>query len=415
MQAEILNIGTELLLGNIQDTNSKYIAEKLAACGLNVYHITTVGDNKKRIISLVTSALQRSNIIITTGGLGPTEDDLTREAIAEAIDIPLIQNEKLLANIREYFASRNYNMTANNNKQALIPEGAKIIQNPEGTAPGFICKYEEKSIISLPGVPREMKKMFSNSIVPYLKKLQNNVIKSRTLHFIGIGESSLETKFKDNFFAKANPTLALLAGKGEVKIRITASAASQSEASKMLKSVENKIRNKVGEYIYGTDNESLPEAVGKLLKNKNLTLSLAESCTGGLLGKRFTDIPGSSAFFRGGVTAYSNQIKRDVLQVKPEILTNYGAVSQECAQAMAIGVFKLFNTDIALSITGIAGPGGGTEKKPVGTVYIGIKYKMETFVHEFNFHGTRKHNRWLSTQKALFMLFNLFKYGRLKK
>ncbi|MFW6238715.1 MAG: competence/damage-inducible protein A, partial [Halanaerobiales bacterium] len=237
MQAEIITIGTEILLGNIQNTNSRYLAEKLAKCGIDLYHITTVGDNKNRITTLLRQSLQRSDLVITTGGLGPTKDDLTREAIAETLNIPLQLNEELLKELKQFFSARNYNMTKNNIKQARIPKDAKIIRNSEGTAPGFICrcKQGEKNIISLPGVPREMKNMFTSLVIPYLKKIQDSVIKSRVLHFIGIGESTLETRLKDKMLAQSNPSLALLADKGEVKIRITAKAISDEKAEAMIK------------------------------------------------------------------------------------------------------------------------------------------------------------------------------------
>lgn len=409
MNVEIISIGTELLLGDVVDTNSTYIARNLTALGYDIHHISTVGDNKKRLCTTLNTAKERSDIIITTGGLGPTEDDITREAVAEVSGCPLYQDQKLKKNIERYFHEKNYNLTENNYRQANLPETATPLGNDWGTAPGILLELKNITFISLPGVPREMKNMFKNDVITYLQQQNDKVILSRELNFFGIGESTLETKITDILHSQSNPTLALLAGSGEVKIRITAKADSEGKAEKLIAGSQKNIENRVGGYIYGIDSEGLAAEAGKLLKNKNMKLSVAESCTGGLVGDRLTDIPGSSNFFIGGIVAYSNQIKEQILQVKKETLKIRGAVSGETAAEMAAGIKKLYNTDIGLALTGIAGPGGGTREKPVGLVYIGIAAPDGIQVHQLNLKGDRRRNKWMSSQYALFYLIQKIK------
>ncbi|MFW6390126.1 MAG: CinA family nicotinamide mononucleotide deamidase-related protein, partial [Halanaerobiales bacterium] len=291
MIAEIISIGTELILGDVIDSNSAYIAEQLTRYGYDIHYISTVGDNKKRLIKVIERAIIRADIIITTGGLGPTTDDITREAIAESTGCSLQKNTKLLENIKDYFHHKNYKMTINNERQAYLPEGAKALTNNFGTAPGFILKKDEYKIISLPGVPREMKGILENEVKPILLQDNENIIKSKTLNFFRIGESTLENKIDDIINNQNNPTIALLAGKGEVKIRITAKGCNQHKVDTLINTVEEKIRNRVGKYIYTVNDKKLEKVIGDLLNEKDMTLAVAESCTGGLIGRRITDIP----------------------------------------------------------------------------------------------------------------------------
>jgi len=412
MIVEIISIGTEILLGDIVDTNSQYLAGKLTNYGFDIHFISSVGDNKKRIYESIKQATERSDIVITTGGLGPTDDDLTRDIISEVTGKKLQLSSKLLKDLENLFKHRKYKMTKNNKKQAYLPEDATSLKNELGTAAGILLEMNDVVIIAMPGVPREMKNIFENEVTPYLKNKNNKIIRSKTLNFFSIGESSLEMKVKDILDKQINPTLALLAGTAEVKIRITAKGNSEEEVFQMIEETEQEIRDRVGEYIYGTDDCGFPKIVGEMLSKDNLTISLAESCTGGLVGNRITDIPGSSQYFKGGIMVYSNQAKIEQLGVKKETLDKYGAVSKNTAEEMAINIREIMKTDIGISLTGIAGPGGGTEEKPVGLVYIGLATEQSTTVHKLNLHGDRKWNKWISSQYALFYVYN---YLLLKK
>lgn len=409
MKAEIISIGTELLLGQIVDTNSRYIAEKLTEFGYDIHYIKTVGDNFKRIVSSFKKAEKRADLIITTGGLGPTKDDLTRKALAEAVNKDLYLNRELKEDIEEYFAEHNYNITKNNYRQAYIPKEADSIPNENGTAPGIIYENKNSLFICLPGVPLEMKNMMENMVIPLLKRRSDDFIYSRTLNLFGIGESSLETKIADILKNQDNPTLALLAGKGEVSIRITAKGRNKNELKDKVKKKEREIRDQVGRYIYGIDDSSLPSVAGEHLNNKGLTLAVAESCTGGLLGHRLTQIPGSSNYFNGGAVVYSNNSKVNLLGVDEILLKKKGAVSRGVAGEMAEGVSDKYNSDIGIGITGIAGPGGGTPEKPVGLIYIAIKMVEKESVWQLNLKGDRKYNKWMSSQYALFYLLKLLR------
>jgi len=297
-------------------------------------------------------------------------------------------------------------MTKNNEKQAYLPDDARSLKNRLGTAAGILLEMDDYAIIAMPGVPREMKNIFENEVIPYLKSKSTNIIRSRILNFFSIGESSLEMKIKDILDKQVNPTLALLAGTAEVKIRITAKGNSEEEVFKLIEDAEKEIRDRVGEYIYGTDDCGFPKIVGEMLSKHNLTISLAESCTGGLVGNRITDIPGSSQYFMGGLIVYSNQAKIEQLGVKKETLEKYGAVSKNTAEEMAVNIRGIMKTDIGVSLTGIAGPGGGTEEKPVGLVYIGLATGQSTNVFKLNLHGDREWNKWISSQYALFYVYN---------
>ena len=411
LKAEIISIGTEILLGDIDDTNSKYIAEHLKDLGYDIHYMTAVGDNQKRVINVLKRAIERSDLVITTGGLGPTEDDLTRQAIAKATNKNLYQDENLLNSIKEYFDQKNYNMTKNNYSQAFLPEGAKVIKNNWGTAPGILLKESDYMIISLPGVPSEMKKMFSNYILKELQKYSEKTILSKTLHFFGIGESTLETKLKDILENQTNPTLALLAGEGEVKLRITAKGENKNKLKDMISKKEKLIRKKVGKYIYGVNNTDLAKEIYNILLKRKLTISLAESCTGGLISHRLTQIPGSSKVFKGSYVVYSNEAKINLLDIDREIIKKQGAVSKKTALMMAKNIKDKFGTNIGIGVTGIAGPGGGTADKPVGLVYIGISYGKKNIVHKLNLKYSRSFNKWMTSQYVFYYLLDHFKRG----
>jgi len=411
LKAEIISIGTEILLGDIVDTNSKYIAEHLKDLGYDIHYMTAVGDNQKRVINVLKRAIERSDLVITTGGLGPTEDDLTRQAIAKATNKNLYQDENLLNSIKEYFDQKNYNMTKNNYSQAFLPEGAKVIKNNWGTAPGILLKDSDYMIISLPGVPSEMKKMFSNYILKELQKYSEKTILSKTLHFFGIGESTLETKLKNILENQTNPTLALLAGEGEVKLRITAKGENKNKLKDMISKKEKLIRKKVGKYIYGVNNTDLAKEIYNILLKRKLTISLAESCTGGLISHRLTQIPGSSKVFKGSYVVYSNEAKINLLDIDREIIKKQGAVSKKTALMMAKNIKDKFGTNIGIGVTGIAGPGGGTADKPVGLVYIGISYGKKNIVHKLNLKYSRSFNKWMTSQYVFYYLLDHFKRG----
>ncbi|MBM7623250.1 competence/damage-inducible protein A [Sporohalobacter salinus] len=409
MKAEVISIGTELLLGQIVDTNASYIAEKLAYLGINLYHKTTVGDNQKRLQKVLERSLERSDVVITTGGLGPTDDDLTREAVAKAIGVDLVRDEELEKEIKSFFIDLDREMSANNLSQAYLPAGAEAIINSRGTAPGIIIEHSGKIVISMPGVPIEMKQMMKKRVIPYLHDKVGNkqLIKSKVLKVCGYGESSLETEIKDILDRQTNPTIALLSNKAEVHLRLTAKAESQEKADNLINEVETELRDRLGDSIFGVDNEIMEQVVGDKLKEESLTLAVAESCTGGLIGHRITNVSGSSDYFKQGVVVYSNQAKKDLVQVKKETLSKYGAVSTETACEMAQGVKELANTDLGIAVTGIAGPTGGSEEKPVGLVYMGLATDEQVKGFKFKFHGSRKQIKYLTSQYAL---DNLRKY-----
>ncbi|BAZ46693.1 competence/damage-inducible protein CinA [Chondrocystis sp. NIES-4102] len=374
MSAEVICIGTELLLGDILNTNSQYLAKELANLGIPHYYQTVVGDNVARIHQILETAIKRSNILIFTGGLGPTPDDLTTETIASFFDTPLWEDPDILADIEQKFASVGREMTPSNRKQALLPQGAKTLPNPKGTAPGIIWQPKENiTILTFPGVPSEMYYMWEETAVPFLKTLGwgKDIIYSQMMRFRGIGESALAEKVA-HLFDSSNPTVAPYAGKGEVRLRVSAKAPSKAEAAAMIDPVATEIKNIAGLDYFGSDHETLASVVGKLLDDAQQTLSVAESCTGGGLGAMLTDIPGSSSYFLGGVIAYANQVKEQLLNVDSQDLITHGAVSEIVAQQMALGVKERFKTDWGISITGIAGPSGDTPDKPVGLVYIAI-------------------------------------------
>ncbi|NLK99002.1 MAG: competence/damage-inducible protein A [Epulopiscium sp.] len=394
MNAEILAVGTELLLGDIVNTNAQYIAKRLAEIGINVYYQSVVGDNSNRLYQSFELALKRADIVITTGGLGPTNDDLTKETAAAIAGKSMVLDQKSLDWIESYFSKLGRVMTENNRKQAYFPEGAVIFHNAYGTAPGCAIEVGEKKIILLPGPPREMKPMFENSVIPYLSQFQDGVLVSKVLRICGIGESHVEDLLKDILNAQTNPTIAPYAKTGEVTLRITSKAKTKDEASKMIIPVEEQIRNILGDHIYGEgENTTLESVVAEMLIRHKKTVATAESCTGGLLAARLINYPGISSVFMEGAVTYSNGSKINRLGVKEETLNKYGAVSKETAEEMAKGICQSAGTDIGISTTGIAGPGGGSDEKPVGLVYSGLCIDGEVFSKKFNFRGDRQNIR----------------------
>jgi nicotinamide-nucleotide amidase len=375
--AEIVTIGTEILLGDLVDTNTAWLSARLAALGVGVYRHTTVGDNRVRISGALEEASSRADFVITTGGLGPTSDDLTNECLADVTGREMVEYPEARAHVDEMFSRFGREPTPNNYKQALFPKGTELIPNPLGTAMGALLEHEGTLFATLPGVPSEMRGMFEETLEPLIRSRSDGSIVSRTLWFAGIGESALAEKVQE-FLDATDPTVAPLAGQGKVRLRITTRAATPEEAERRIAPVEKEILARLGEYYFGEDDETLESAVARLLERSGATLALAESCTGGLLAKRLTDIPGSSAYLEEGLVTYSNESKERLLDVPHELLVEHGAVSEPVARAMAEGARKLAGTDYGLSVTGIAGPDGGTEEKPVGLVFVGLSDAEET-------------------------------------
>lgn len=404
MKAEIITVGTEILLGDIVNTNSQFLSKELASIGVEVYYQETVGDNETRLLNLLEEAFKRSDIVITTGGLGPTNDDITKEIAAKYFNQELVFYSDIWENIKSYFEKLGLKPTENNKKQAYFPKDCIILDNPNGTAPGVILKKENKMIILLPGPPKEMIPMFNNSVKSYLQSLTDYKLVSKTLRFIGIGESELEEKLIDIINSQSNPTIAPYAKENEVTLRITAKSKDDEKANDLIKSIEEKIKDRVGKYIYGYDDTTLEETVAKLLVKNNMTIAVSESCTGGMVSSKLIDYPGISQSFIEGCVTYSNEAKMNRLGVKKETLDKYGAVSSETAIEMAVGIAKNLNTNIGLSTTGVAGPGGGTDEKPVGLVYIGIYINGDIKVKKCNFSGSRDKIRSRATNEALNLL-----------
>ncbi len=372
MNAEILAVGTELLLGDIVNTNAQFIARELSAAGINVYYHSVVGDNPIRLSDCLNLALSRSDLIVMTGGLGPTYDDLTKETVAKALDLQLVLHQESLDRIAGFFSRMGRTMTENNKKQAMMPEGATVFTNDWGTAPACGVEKDGKVVVMLPGPPREMQPIFTTHVAPFLTRFSDGIIVSRSVRIIGLGESAVEDRLHDMMLDSTNPTVAPYAKEGEVLLRVTAKAETQEKARSMIDPLVEEIRETFGEYVYGVDVPSLQHVVVEMLRDRDMKLSAAESCTAGLLTKRLTEVPGASDVLDCGVTAYANRIKMELLHVTADTLRRYGAVSEECAVEMATGVRELAGADIGVSITGIAGPDGGTEEKPVGLVHIAV-------------------------------------------
>lgn len=406
MVVELISVGTEILLGNIVNTNAAYLSEQCALLGLSCYHQSVVGDNEKRLEETIRLAVSRSDIVILSGGLGPTKDDLTKEITAKVFGKELFEDEHTKERISSYFQKmKREKITENNWKQALVPEGAVVVDNHNGTAPGLIIEENGKTAILLPGPPDEIKPMFEQDIVAYLKKLSPEQFYSKMVKVCSVGESRAETMVMDLMENQSNPTLAPYAKIGEVHFRITARAKDQKEADDLMKPMMEELQKRFGDRIYTTEEKvTLEEAVVEQLKREGLTLTTAESCTAGLLAGRIMNVAGASEVYNEGYITYSNDAKERLIGVKHETLERYGAVSHETAAEMAEGAAKNANADAAVSVTGIAGPGGGTKEKPVGLVYIGCYVKGKVYTEEFRFSGNRAKNREYAVVRALTML-----------
>lgn len=396
---EILSVGTELLLGNIANTDAQMLSQGLSELGLNVFWHTVVGDNLRRAEEAVALAKKRADIIITTGGLGPTCDDLTKNVLAEAFGKKLVFDEESARRIRSYFQRTGRPMTDNNLQQAMLPEGCTILANDWGTAPGCAFEADGVHVIMLPGPPSECRPMFQYRAKPYLLSLSEGVIASHTIKLFGIGESTMEAQLRDQMNAMSNPTLAPYAKEGECELRVTAKAATDEEAQALLRPTVEQVKALFGDKVYGVDVPSLEHVVIRGCKEKGLTLGCAESCTGGLIAKRLTDIPGASAAFKGGIVSYANEIKTDVLHVPEHLLKQFGAVSQEVAAAMAEGARRALNCDVALSSTGVAGPDRDDWDNEVGTMFVAIATRSGTHVRPLHL-GSRPMRERLRTQTA---------------
>lgn len=410
MVAELVSVGTEILLGNIVNTNAAYLSEMCARLGLSVYYQTVVGDNKERMTETFQTALSRSDVVIITGGLGPTKDDLTKETAAKVLGMKLVEDAHTRQRIEKYLddyvkSHPGNTVTENNWKQALVPEGAKVLDNDNGTAPGLILEKDGKTVVLLPGPPGELKPLFEEQVYPYLKKEQPEVIYSQMVKICGIGESIVETKIADLIEKQDNPTIAPYAKTGEVHLRITARAKDKVEAKKLIKPVTRELKVRFGKNIYTTDEKkTLEEAVVELLAAKDMTVTTAESCTGGAIAARIVNVPGASDVFKQGFVTYSNKAKRKYLMVKKSTLKSEGAVSEKTAREMAKGGCFMTKSDACIAVTGIAGPGGGTDSKPVGLVYISCCVGGHVEVRECQFNGSRSQVREQSVVSALTLL-----------
>lgn len=401
MTCEIISVGTEILLGEILNTNTQYISEELASIGIGVYYHTTVGDNVDRLKNILDIAIKRADLIIITGGLGPTKDDLTKETVADVLNTELYLDKDSLKNIQDNFEGRNYKMPLNNKKQALIPKGAKVLKNNNGTAPGCIVEEKNVIIIMLPGPPEELNSMFKESVKPYLIQKTDKVFYKKDLKISGIGESLVAEKIDDLIKNQKNPTIATYAKSCEMSIRIMASGKDNHEAKELVNNVSKQIYNKIAEHIYGEDEVSIQEVVVNKIKEKNMKISVAESLTGGMVAENLVNIPSASDILDESYVTYSDEAKIKLLGVNRQTLENYGDVSEETAKEMAIGVFKASKANIGLSTTGIAGPTGGTEEKPVGLVYIGVCINGDVKVYKHIIKGNREKIRLRTTILAL--------------
>lgn len=393
MNAEILCIGTEVLIGDIVNTNAAYLGKHLSEAGFNVYYHTVCGDNRARMTECMRLALSRSDLVFITGGLGPTYDDMTKEVAAEFFGLPLVEHAEILERLKAYFAARGRVMTDNNRKQALIPEGAHIFENRFGTADGLAVSDGKKTLILMPGPPNEMRPMFENEVLPYLSVHSDHVLVSSNVHIFGMGESSVESALAELMKTSENPTIAPYIGEGEVRLRVSARAENAEKAGKLIAPVVEKIRETLGNAVYGVDVPSLESVLAEKLKAAHKTVSFAESCTGGLISKRFTDVPGASEVFGFGFVTYANEAKVKLLGVSPETLEKHGAVSPETAREMAVGAKNVSGADFAVAVTGIAGPTGGTPEKPVGLVYMGVAFDGGADVQKLMLGGHKGSDR----------------------
>jgi len=413
--AEIIAVGTELLLGGTANTDAQDVSKLMSELGINVFFHTVVGDNPTRMKQAVEIAKSRADIIITTGGLGPTFDDVTKQTLAEAFGKKLVFNEDVAEKIRGFFEKRlpNTKMPENNLRQAELPEGCELFENGVGTAPGCAFEADGKHILMLPGPPRECRAMLKSCVEPYLRKLSKSEIHSHNIHIFGLGESAVEEKLSDLMQNLTNPTLAPYAKDGEVMLRLTAKAETKQHAEELMKPILEKVKETLGDIIYGIDTDSLENTVIALLKEHNLTLATAESCTGGLLSKRLTDIPGASKVYLGGIVAYSEQSKTELLGVDKELIKEHGVVSSEVAIAMADGARQKLGADIAVAITGIAGPDTDSSGKEPGTAFIALTTKDISFCNQPRLFYDRERIRIGAANNALDMIRRLLKTGKL--
>jgi len=397
MKAEILAVGTELLMGQIINTNAQYISQKLNSIGIDVYYHSVVGDNSGRLKESLLNALNRCDLVIMAGGLGPTQDDLTKETVADVLEKKLVLHEESLERIKLFFDRMKREMTDNNIKQAYLPEGCTVIENNNGTAPGCIVEKDTKIVVMLPGPPKEMKPMLDDTVIPYLEQKSGYKTVSKYLRVFGIGESQLEDRIMDLVDAQKEVTIATYAKEGQVTVRLTTKCKTYEEAIFKIKPVEEEIAGRLGDNLYSTEDEELEYVASKLLIEHGITISLAESCTGGMIASRLTDVPGISKVFNRGIVSYSNEAKMENLSVSPETLEKYGAVSRQTAIEMAEGVRKTAKTDLGISVTGIAGPDGGTDQKPVGLVYVALADKSGCDCRELRLTGNRDRIRNMTT------------------
>jgi len=406
MGTEIITVGTELLLGQIIDTNASWIAQRLAEAGIDLYYKTTVGDNAGRIEAALRQALSRADVLITTGGLGPTEDDLTRDVVAAVLGRPLHLDSDVLARIEQRFAHRKIPMSENNRKQAMVPEGAEVLHNPNGTAPGLFLREGGRCVACMPGVPAEMKPMLTGQVIPQIREvfgIRSRIV-SRVLKMCGISESKVDQAIGDYFREMRNPTIGILAHAGEIHVRLTCKGEDPAEITRMLDALEGKVRLRLGALVFGRDEEKIEALVGQLLRARGATLAVAESCTGGLIASRLTDVAGSSDYFERGMVTYSTAAKQHLLGVPRELIGNSGVVSLDVVRVMADGVRRRSGTTFGLATTGIAGPSGGTSERPVGLVCVALAWEGGDIAREYRFHGGRELIKYRAAQMALEML-----------
>lgn len=402
MKTAILSVGTELLFGQITNTNTVYLSQHLNMMGFDVMYHYTVGDNPDRVAEMIELAFKDCDIVLTTGGLGPTQDDLTKEVACKVMGDELVMKDDVLEELIAMFKRNNYIMTDNNRKQAEMPSRAVVFKNDAGTAPGFALEKDGKYIICMPGPPREMTRMFEKSVKPFLQDMSNQVIHYKMVRTFGIGESQLETELLGIIDGQTDPTIATYAKEGESSVRIASKRDTLEAAEEAVNEMLARVEECIGQYIYSTDDEELVEVVCKKLIDKGLTLSSAESCTGGMFAATVTNVAGVSACFDRGIVTYSNQAKMDELGVGAETLEKYGAVSAETAMEMAAGLAKVSGSDVCVSVTGIAGPGGGSEEKPVGLVYVGLYYNGEVSYKELRLRNMGR--KWIRQVSVLNML-----------
>lgn len=419
MKAEILCVGTELLLGDIVNTNAPYIARRLAELGIDTYYQGVVGDNRERLKERLAEALDRSDIVLLTGGLGPTYDDITKEVTAECFKLPLELDKPTEKRIHEMLDAIHIRFTDNNTKQAMIPKGACILENRNGTAPGIVIEKDKKTVVLLPGPPSELEPMVDNQVVPFLSKYQSGTIRSHTVRIFGLGEARIESILREEMESGRNPTIAPYAKGGEVELRITASGATEAECEERIRPVLNSLKERFADNLYGTDVPNLQTALVEQLKKRGLKIATAESCTGGMISEWITQVSGASDVFDCGICSYANGIKESLLGVKSETLREYGAVSEQTAREMAEGIRKASGADIGISTTGLAGPTGGTPEKPVGTVFVGIAEAEGTRI--LDLHLARKGDdarewiRRMTTMNALFEALKTVTKGQFER